>query len=73
VLRIAVASATAAGVAYAVWLGLDHALGRSFGGQLGSALVALAAATTAYLAACRVLGVRELAPLLSLASRLRRG
>ena len=73
VLRITIASAALAAVAFPVWHVLDHALGRSLGGQvlsLGSALV-LGFAT--YLISCRLLGVRELEALLSLLGRFRRG
>jgi putative peptidoglycan lipid II flippase len=71
--RIVAASAVVAVVAYAVWEPLDSALGRSFGGQLVSIGVALAASVAAYGIACRALGVRELRALLSLVSRFRRG
>jgi putative peptidoglycan lipid II flippase len=71
--RVAVASALAGAFAYVVWRPLDEAVGRSFGGQVVSLLPALAAATGGYLAACRVLGVRELQALLSLRSRAARG
>ncbi len=70
---IAAASATLAGVSYGVWWGLDGALGRSLGAQIVSLGVALAAGLAAYLVSCRLLGVRELEPLLSLRVRLRRG
>src|SRR5438552_437750 len=71
VLRIVVASAVLAGVAYGTWYGLDRALGRSFAGQLGSVVVALAVGTSAYLLACRALRVRELGALLALLRRFR--
>jgi putative peptidoglycan lipid II flippase len=67
--RIVVASALAA-LCYFVWLPLDRALGRSFGGQVGSLLPALIVATLIYLGACRLLAVRELDALLSLRSRV---
>jgi putative peptidoglycan lipid II flippase len=66
---IVLASAVLAGVSYAVWRGLDAALGRSLGAQLVSVGFALAAGAVAYLAACRALGVRELDALLSLRRR----
>jgi putative peptidoglycan lipid II flippase len=66
------ASALAAGAAYGTWYGLDEVLGRSFGAQIGSVGLALAAAVLVYLAAARLLGVRELAALHSLRARLRR-
>jgi putative peptidoglycan lipid II flippase len=71
-LLVTVASAFAAGVAYGVWWPLDEALGRSFGGQLGSLGTALLAAAATYVGAARALGVRELAALNSLRARLRR-
>jgi putative peptidoglycan lipid II flippase len=58
--RILAASAAVAAVAYALWEPLDDALGRSFPAQLVSLGVSLAGATAAYLAACRLLRVREL-------------
>ena len=72
-LRVLLASAILAAVAYGVWWALDDALGRSFLAQLASVGSALVAGAGAYLAACRVLGVRELATLLSLRGRSRRG
>jgi putative peptidoglycan lipid II flippase len=66
--RIVAASAFAA-LAFFVWWPLDHALGRSFGGQIGSLLPALIVATALYLGACRLIGVRELDALLSLRRR----
>ena len=71
VLRIVVASAVLAGVAYGTWYGLDQALGRAFVGQLASVALALAVGTCAYLLACRALRVRELGALLALLSRFR--
>jgi putative peptidoglycan lipid II flippase len=72
-LRVLVASALAAGVAYAVWRLLDPAVGRSLGGQFVSLVPALAAAAVAYLGAGRALRVREMQALLSLRGRFRRG
>ena len=72
-IRIAVASATVAAVAYPVWHVLDAELGRSLGGQLSSLGSAFVAGFAAYLISCRLLGVRELEALLSLLSRFRRG
>ena len=69
---ILLASGAFAGVAYGVWSTLDDALGRSFGGQLGSLGTAFVAGFAVYLISCRLLGVRELQALLSLRSRLRR-
>ena len=71
--RIVVASAVLAGVSFAVWWGLDRAVGRSFGGQLLSVGSALAVGAVVYLAACRALRVRELGALLALRSRFRNG
>jgi putative peptidoglycan lipid II flippase len=70
--RILTAAALAGVAAYAVWVGLDAAAGRSLGGQLISVLPALAAALAVYFAACRALQVREMQTLLSLRGRLRR-
>jgi putative peptidoglycan lipid II flippase len=64
--RVVLASVTLAGVAFGVWYGLDDVLGRSIGGQLVAVGAALAAGLGAYVAACRLLGVRELESLLSL-------
>jgi putative peptidoglycan lipid II flippase len=69
--RVALASAAVAGVGWIVWHPLDGALGRSFPAQVVSLGLALAAAATTYLAACRALRVRELDVLLSLRARLR--
>ncbi|MDQ3895480.1 MAG: murein biosynthesis integral membrane protein MurJ [Actinomycetota bacterium] len=69
---VAVASVVAASIAFAVWDGLDRALGRGFAAQLVSLGAALAAAVAAYLFSARLLGIRELAALLSLRARLPR-
>jgi len=71
VARIVVASAVLAGSAYGAWYGLDHALGRSFLGQLGSVTAALGIGLGVYLLACRALKVRELGALLALLSRFK--
>jgi putative peptidoglycan lipid II flippase len=73
VIRITIASAALAIVAYPVWHVLDDAFGRSLGGQLASLGTALVAGFGAYLISCRLLGVRELDALLSLLGRFRRG
>ena len=73
VLRITIASAALAAVAYPVWHVLDDSLGRSLGGQLASLGSALVLGFGVYLISCRLLGVRELDALLSLLSRFRRG
>jgi putative peptidoglycan lipid II flippase len=70
-LRVSVAAAVLAAVAYSVWRVLDEALGRGFAGQAVSLVAALAAGLAAYLISCRLLGVRELEALLSLRSRAR--
>jgi len=72
IVRIVAASAVLTGVAYGIWDGVDHVLGRSFGGQLGSVGLALAVGVVVYVFASRALGVRELRPLLALRSRLSR-
>jgi putative peptidoglycan lipid II flippase len=72
VLKVVVASAVVAAVAWTVWRPLDSALGRSFAGQLVSLGVALAAAIATYLLCCKLLQVRELKGLGSLRTRLRR-
>jgi putative peptidoglycan lipid II flippase len=69
---VTIASAALAVVAYGVWRGLDEALGRSFGAQVVSLGTALVLGGAAYLVACRALGVREMATLLSLRDRFRR-
>ena len=70
--RIAAASLVVGAASFGLWYGLDRALGRSFGGQLVSVMLALAAGTAAYLAACKALRVRELNALLALRGRLKR-
>ena len=70
--RIFAASLVLGVVAFGVWYGLDQALGRSFGGQLVSVSAALAVGTAVYLAACRVLHVREMEALLALRTRFKR-
>ena len=72
-LRVTVASLALAAIAYPVWYGLDQALGRSVPAQVVSLGSAFVAGFGVYLISCRLLGVRELEPLLSLTSRLRRG
>ena len=71
--RVTAAAAVLGAVAYPTWRALDEALGRGFGGQLGSLVTALVAGLAAYLISCRLLGVRELEALLSLRARFRRG
>jgi len=73
VVKISVSSAALALVAYPVWRVLDETLGRGLGGQIVSLTSAFVLGFGTYLISCRLLGVRELEPLLSLASRFRRG
>ncbi len=68
-LRIAVASALAAGAAFAVWYGLDAAVGRSVAGQLLSVGGALGVSVGLYVALARAFSIRELEVLLSLRRR----
>ncbi len=69
VARITLSSMIAAGVAFAVWYGLDEWLGRSTGAQLVSVGSALVASGLVYAGAARVLGIRELEALLLLRAR----
>jgi putative peptidoglycan lipid II flippase len=71
-LRITVAAAVLGAVAYGVWWVLDDVFGRGFGGQIVSVGGGAFAGGLAYLAACRLLGVREIQTLLSLRARFRR-
>jgi putative peptidoglycan lipid II flippase len=73
VIKISIASAVLALVAYPLWRVLDEALGRSLGGQVVSLGSALLAGFAAYLISCRLLRVREMDTLLSLLGRFRRG
>jgi putative peptidoglycan lipid II flippase len=68
--KVVLASAVVAAVAYGVWRGLDAELGRSLGGQIVSLGLALTAGIVAYGVTCRALGVRELQALLALRGRL---
>jgi putative peptidoglycan lipid II flippase len=69
--RILVASAAAAVVAFAAWYALDDVLGRSLGAQALSVGGAIAAAVGVFVAVARILRVRELDAVLSLARRSR--
>ncbi len=71
--RVAAASIVLAAVSFGVWWALDRALGRSFPAQVLSLGAALALGVVVYLATCRALGAREVATLLSLRDRFRRG
>jgi putative peptidoglycan lipid II flippase len=70
--RVLLASIPLAAVSYLVWLGLDDALGRSFGNQLIYLGSALLAGLTVYIVSSRLLRVRELEALLTLRSAFRR-
>jgi putative peptidoglycan lipid II flippase len=72
VARVALVSAAVAAIAWIVWKPLDSALGRSFGAQVVSLALALAAALFTYLVGCRTLRVRELDTLTSVWARFRR-
>jgi putative peptidoglycan lipid II flippase len=67
--RIVLAASVVAVVTYPVWYIVDQMVGRSLGGQTVSLGAALVAAAGAYLLACRVLGVKELAALVALRRR----
>ena len=71
-IRVVVASAVVAAVAWSVWRPLDSALGRTFPAQVVSLGAALGAAIAVYFVSCRLLQVRELDAVLSLRSRVRR-
>ncbi len=68
-LRIGIASALAAGVAFGVWLGLDEAFGRTPGAQLVSVGAGVLAGAGAFLVAARLFRVQELEALASLRRR----
>jgi putative peptidoglycan lipid II flippase len=68
-IRIALASAALAAVSFAVWDVLDHALGRSLGGQIISLMSALGAGGLVYLAVVRILRVPELEQIMRLLRR----
>jgi putative peptidoglycan lipid II flippase len=71
VVRITLASAVLAVVAFGVWWGLDDVLGRAFPSQLLSVFAAIGVGGAAYLFSARLLGIRELNALLSLRARAR--
>jgi putative peptidoglycan lipid II flippase len=71
VVRVVLASAAVAAVAWFVWKPLDDALGRSFGAQVVSLGLALAAAAATYLYECRLLRVQELVTLTAVWARIR--
>jgi peptidoglycan biosynthesis protein MviN/MurJ (putative lipid II flippase) len=66
VARVSIAGAVAAGLAYAVWYGLDVALGEGLLAQLVSLGAGFAVAGLVYIGLARVLGLRELEALLLL-------
>jgi putative peptidoglycan lipid II flippase len=68
---ITLAAAALAAASYGIWWALDETFGRGLAGQLVSVLSAIAAGGAVYLAACRLLGVREIEALLSLRGRFR--
>jgi len=69
VVRITIAALVFGATAFAVWYGLDRALGRSIPAQIVSLGVALGLGLAVYLGACRVLHVRELGAFRSILSR----
>jgi len=71
--RITIASALLAGVAYGVWWLLDDALGQALGAQIVAMVVALVAGGAVYLGALAALRVPELQQILNLARRRDRG
>jgi putative peptidoglycan lipid II flippase len=64
--RVAIASAALAAVAYGIWRGLDDVLGDALVGQIVSVGAALLVSGVVYLGALRVLRVPELDQILSL-------
>jgi putative peptidoglycan lipid II flippase len=71
VVRVALASAALAGVAYLVWSLLDDALGRDLFGQIASMTAALAAGAVVYAAASAALRIPELEQIRRLIPRRR--
>jgi putative peptidoglycan lipid II flippase len=67
--RVLVSSAVLAGVSYAVWAGLDSALGRALGAQIVSLTVALGAGGAFYAAGLKLLRVPEFEQILRLVRR----
>ena len=70
--RVLVASAVLGAVAYGVWRALEAVVGQRFVEQLVALFVALFAGGAAYLFSARLLGIREIDPLLGLRARFRR-
>jgi putative peptidoglycan lipid II flippase len=71
--RVAIASAALAAVAYLVWLGLDDALGRGLGGQIASMGIALAAGGAVYAGAVYAMRVPEAGQIMRLLPGRSRG
>ena len=69
--RVTVGSAAAAAAAFGVWYGFDEALGRSLGAQVVSVAAGIGAAAAVFVAAARILRVRELDAIVSLVRRSR--
>ena len=69
VVRVALAGAVAAGLAFATWYGLDELLGRGLGAQVVSLGAAFTVGGLAYVGLARALGLRELEALLLLRAR----
>ena len=67
--RVALGSAALAAVSFTVWDLLDHALGRSLGGQVISLMTGLGAGGAVYLAVVRILRVPELEQIMRLLRR----
>ena len=67
--RTTVASALAAAAGFGAWYGLDAALGRSLGAQALAVGGALAVSAVVFVAAARILRIRELDAVLSLVRR----
>jgi len=69
VVRVALAGAVSAGLAFATWYGLDDVLGTGLGVQVVSLGAAFAVGGLAYVGLARALGLRELEALLLLRAR----
>ncbi len=69
--RTTAAALVAAGAAFGSWTLVDDLLGRALGAQVVSVGVGVAAAVAVFLASARILRIRELDALLSLARRSR--
>ena len=72
VARILVASAVLGAVAYGVWRGIDSVVGGRFVAQAVALAGGIAAGVVAYAFSARLLGIREIDPLLGLRARFRR-